>query len=194
VTDDATVAKNEGQVAAVPAGLLLEAVRSLHAAMQDLAAQVANEHDRAKAREAVIDRLHEETQRLRAGEGRELLRPVLSDLRKLRDDLQGQARSVPGVMSNANVAALLDSYADSVELILERNGVMAVRPKPDAPFDPRRHRAAGIAAASEQGLDGMIATVLNDGYEDTQTGSVIAPARVIVYRHTGAGGPDGRDG
>jgi molecular chaperone GrpE len=160
--------------------------------MDGLSFQVAREHDRAKAREAVIDRLHEENQRLRAGEVREFLRPMLADLRQLRDDLLGQARSVPAGMAAGDVAVLLESYADSMAIILERYGVIAVSPQPRAPFDPRRHCATGTRAAPGQELDGTIAAVLSDGYEDAQAGTVIVPARVIVYQQAGAGGPGGQ--
>jgi molecular chaperone GrpE len=162
--------------------------------MDGLSFQVAREHDRAKAREAVIDRLHEENQVLRAGEARAFLRPVLTDLRQLRDDLLAQSRSVPPAVSPGNVAELLGSYAESVAIILERYGVNAVSPLPRAPFDPRRQRAAGTVTTPEPELDGLIATVLSDGYEDAQAGTVIVSARVTVYHHDGAAGPDSLDG
>ena len=47
-------------------------------------------------------------------------------------------------------------------------------------------------AAPAQELDGTIAAVLSDGYEDAHAGTVIVPARVVVYRQAGAGGPDGQ--
>jgi molecular chaperone GrpE len=194
VADDAADPKSEDRVAEGPADPVAGAINALRAAMDDLTSQVAREHDRAKARETVIDRLHSDAQRLRAGEGRELLRPVLADLRRLRDDLLGQARSVPAAMSSGNMETLLESYADSVMMILERHGVIAVRPTPGTAFDPRRHRATGITATSEHGADGLIATVLGDGYEDADTGAMIASARVTVYRHAGTGEPDGQDG
>jgi molecular chaperone GrpE (heat shock protein) len=194
VADDAADPKDEDLAAEKPADPVLDSITALHAAIDDLTSQVTREHDRAKAREAVIDRLHEETQRLRAGEARELLRPVLADLRRLRDDLLGQSRSVPGTMPGGNVAILLESYADSVMMILERYDIVAVRPEPRMPFDPHRHCATGTIAAPERQLDGMIATVLSDGYEDAHTGAMIVSARVIVYRHAGAEGPDGQGG
>lgn len=194
MTDDSADPRGEDALAGAPVGPVLDAITALNATVDGLSFQVAREHDRAKAREAVIDRLHEENQRLRAGEAREFLRPVLADLRQLRGDLLGQARSVPQTMSADNVAVLLESYADSMMIILERYGVIVVSPQPRAPFDPRRHCAEGIIAAPEQELDGMIATVLNDGYEDAQAGTVIVPARVIVYRDASPGGSDGRGG
>jgi molecular chaperone GrpE len=194
VTDDSTDPRSEDPLAGAPASAVHDAIKELHDTMNGLSFQVAREHDRAKAREAVIDRLHEENQRLRAGEAREFLRPVLADLRQLRDDLLGQARTVPETMSAGNVAVLLESYADSMVIILERYGVIAVSPPPRAPFDPRRHCATGTMTAPEQELDGMIATVLSDGYEDARTGMVIVSARVIVYQYAGAEGPDSQGG
>lgn len=192
MTDDSADPRSEDALAATPASAVLDAIKALHDTVDGLSFQVAREHDRAKAREAVIDRLHEENQRLRAGEAREFLRPVLADLRQLRDDLLGQARSVAEAMSAGNVAVLLESYADSMAIILERYGVIAVSPQPRAPFDPRRHCATGTMAAPGQELDGTIATVLSDGYEDARADTVIVPAKVIVYRQAGAEGPDGR--
>ncbi len=185
MADDVVVPKDEDPAAEESSWPVLEAIKALHATVAGLAFQIAGEHDRAKAREAVIDRLHEETQRLRAGEARELLRPLLTDLRRLRDDLLGQARSVPETMSGPHVTVLLESYADSVVMILERYGVIAVSPEPRTPFDPRRHCATGTLASPGPELDGVIATLLSDGYEDAQTGSIIAPARVILYRRDG---------
>jgi molecular chaperone GrpE len=194
VTDVSVDPSGEGQEAEESAGPVLNATKALNATVEGLAFQVAREHDRAKAREAVIDRLQEETQRLRAGEARELLRPVLADLRQLRDDLLGQARSLPESISSDKAAVLLESYADSVVTILERYGVTPVRPELLASFDPRRHRAAGVRETSDPEVAGTIAAVLSDGYETVDTGALVGPASVVVYRQAGAPDPDVQGG
>jgi molecular chaperone GrpE len=195
VTDVPAGPGGEDREAEEPAGPVLNAIRALQATVEDLSFQVAKEHDRAKAREAVIDRLHEETQQLRAGEARELLRPVLADLRQLRDDLLGQARSLPESISSDKAAAiLLESYADSVVTILERYGVTPVRPEPLASFDPRRHRAAGVRETSDPEVAGTIAAVLSDGYATADNGALVAPASVVVYRQAGPPEPDVQGG
>ncbi len=171
---------------------LLTAVGEMRAMIGQLVSQVSREHDRAQAREGVIDRLHEEVQRFRAGERREPLRPMVTDLRLLRDDLIGQSRSVPESMTRDQVATLLASYADSVALILERCGVVAVRPAVAGKFDPREQQASDLAKTNRADLDGMIASVVRDGYADADTGRPVAPARVIVYRFA-AGPPDAPD-
>ena len=166
-----------------PADTVLTAVSELRVSLAGLESQAAREHDRAQAREAVIDRLHEEVARLRAGEARALLRPAVTDLRRLRDDLLIQARSVPETMTRAEVTALLESYADSVVLILERCGIVAVRPATDTKFDPRQQQVSGIAETGQPDLDGMVAGIVSDGYAEADGGLPVAPARVIVYRH-----------
>ena len=123
----------------------------------------------------------------------------MTDLRRLRDDLLSQARSVPEAMTRGEVGALLESYADSVALILERCGVVAVRPVPDTRFDSRQQQVSGVAVTGQPELDGTVASIVSDGYADADTGLPVAPARVIVYRHaspmtrrvTGDGGTDG---
>jgi molecular chaperone GrpE (heat shock protein) len=133
-------------------------------------------------------------ERFRAGEARELLRPAVTDLRRLRDDLVTQSRSVPETMASGEVAALLESYADSVELILERCGVVPVRPAAETKFDPRQQQASGVTETAQLDLDGTVASIVSDGYADAETGRQVAPARVIVYRHADGGSPDGQAG
>jgi molecular chaperone GrpE len=164
--------------AATPAGDALSAIGELRVSIAELVSQVARDHDRAQAREGVIDRLHAEVQGLRAGEARSLLRPVVTDLWRLRDDLARQARSVPDSMTRGEVAVLLESYADSVVLILERCGIVAVRP----------------VGTTRPDLDGTVAGVVTDGYAEAGTGRPVTPARVTIYRHADGGPPDGPAG
>jgi molecular chaperone GrpE len=177
-----------------PAEAVLAAVSAMRISLADLESQAARDHDRAQAREAVIDRLHEEVERLRAGEARALLRPAVTDLRRLRDDLLTQAHSVPEAMTREEMSALLESYADSVVLILERCGIVAVRPATDTTFDPRQHQVSGITETDDRDLDGLVARVMSDGYADADSGLPVAPARVIVYRHPGSAAQDDRTG
>lgn len=175
-----------------PDGAVLAALGELRTSLVSLEAHAAKDHDRAQAREAVIDRLHAELERLRAGEMRALLRPAVTDLRRLREDLLTQARSVPEAMTRDEVTALLESYADSVVLILERCGIVAVRPARETRFDPRQHQVSDIAETGDRGLDGLVAGVVTDGYAEADGGRPVAPARVIVYRHVGSAPQDER--
>jgi len=182
VVDDADDSKCDDKV--------LAGLSELRLTIAELTVHTAKEHDRAQAREQVIDRLHAEVQRSRAGEARELLRPAITDLRRLRDDLCAQARSVPETMARAELAVLLESYAESVVLILERCGVNAITPEPLTAFDPRGQQVGGVAETTDPELDGVIASVVCDGYAEADTGRQLAPAKVIVYRHSSSSTTD----
>ncbi|HEY6789282.1 MAG TPA: hypothetical protein VI365_18415 [Trebonia sp.] len=116
------------------------------------------------------------------------MRSIVMDLCRLRDGLGMQARSVPETMLKADVAVLLESYADEIALILEQCGVIPVRPEPLTRFDPRLHQAAGAVPASRPDLDQAIESVVSDGYAQEATGNPIVLPRVIVYRHMSEAG------
>jgi molecular chaperone GrpE len=188
------------EAAAGPTDGALGVITELGASLRELTSQVAREHDRAQARETVIDRLHAEAERLRAGEARTLLLPAVTDLRRLRDDLTTQARSVPDGMTRGEVGALLESYADSVALILERCGVVSMRPAAGkARFEPHQQQAVGVVGTDRADLDGIVANVVSDGYVEVSSKRLVAPARVTVYKatpdqHAMDDRPDGQDG
>ena len=157
------------------------AIQELRDAVTELSQQIANYHARAAVREKTIDRLHGELERLRAGEARHLLRPVIADLRRLHHDLRAQARSASAI-SPAQAVALLESFAESAELALERCGIAVIRPEPGAPCQPGPHQVTGFEPASDASLDGRIMKIATEGYLDVDSGRPITPARVIIYR------------
>jgi molecular chaperone GrpE len=173
-----------------PAGAadtLVEAAPSLATVAAELAglrAEVARDHERAAAREHVIDRLHDENMRLRAGERQLLLRPVLTDLQRLRHELLRVGDQLPERYSGRQAAELLRSYAQNLELTLERGGVEVVSPRPGDAFDPAIHRVTGTVEAAEPGQDATVAEVVLDGYRDIQAGRVVLAAAVRVHRWT----------
>jgi len=75
---------------------------------------------------------------------------------------------------------LLESFALSVELALERCGSVPIRPSVGAEFSAREHRAVKLVEAASPEEDGTIAAVMADGYLDTSTDRVTVPARVHV--------------
>jgi hypothetical protein len=150
-------------------------------AIRELADSSERYHTRAEQREGVIDHLRSEVDRLRRGERRGLLRPLLADMSRLRNDLLRQAADLPGDFDAERAALLLRSYAESIELTLESNGVISYAPNSGDPFEPRMHRRVGGTSASEPTLAGRIAQVRRDGYLDIEANSPITPAEVIVF-------------
>ncbi len=147
-----------------------------------LRAEIARTQDRAAAREQVIDRLHAENQLLRAGERRHLLRPLLTDLQRLRHDLLRTAAGLPPTFDAVAAAQMLRSYAANLELTLERGGISVLTPAVGATFDPSTQRATATEPASDPAQDGTVAAVVLDGYHDVETGRTAVPAAVRVHR------------
>jgi len=159
-------------------------VAALAGSVGELAEQVRAHHVRAQARERVIDQLHAEVERLRVGEQGLLLRPIVTDLQRLRAELLHQARTLSPQLDRQQAASLLESFALSVELTLERCGSVPIRPLAGAPFSVREHRAVKLVEAASPEEDGTIAAVVADGYLETSTDRVTVPARVHVRRWT----------
>jgi molecular chaperone GrpE len=150
-------------------------------ATQEIAAATDRYHARAEQREGVIDYLRSELDLLRRGERRGLLRPVLTELCRLRDDLLKQAATLPADFTADKAADLLRSYAETIELTLENNGVVTYVPDSGDPFNPRLHRRISGAPTADPALTGHVAGIQRDGYLDIEANSPISPAEVSVY-------------
>jgi molecular chaperone GrpE len=162
-------------------------------AVESLLTSSERYHARAEQREAVIDHLHAEVDRLRRGERRGLLRPLLVETCRLRNDLLRQAEDLPHDFDAESARVLLRSYAESVELTLADSGVATFAPEAGDAFEPRFHRRAGGEPNSDPMLAGRVARVRRNGYLDIDANTPIAPAEVVLFAQVS--GPDsGRSG
>lgn len=153
----------------------------LHAAVLQLVAASEKHHQRAAHRESVIDNLHAELEKLRTGERRATVRPLLVAMARLRDDLVKQSSELPDDFDTTRAQNLLYSFADSIEITLEDFGVATYRPEPGDEFDPRRHKAVTSEPTSDGELVRTVAGVRKDGYQDIEAGVTLAQAEVTVY-------------
>jgi molecular chaperone GrpE (heat shock protein) len=162
---------------------LASRLAAIEAALFDVTQRLAGESDRALARERVIDRQHEEIERLRSIERAGQLRPVVTDLCRLRNGLRRQAGTVPTEMTGSQVANLLDSFASTVEETLERCGIAVMPCAVGAAFEPKRHQVVGVVEIDDLERDGTVAEVLQDGYAEIDGGKVVVPARIRLHRY-----------
>ncbi|MFG2089848.1 nucleotide exchange factor GrpE [Spirillospora sp. NPDC048824] len=166
-------------------------------ALAGLAARLDREHERAAHREAVIDRLHEENQRLRRGELQAMLEPVRAALYRLHDQARREScrLSAPDMTEPPDpegTALLLGAMADDVADALARLGVERFTAEAGAPYDASRHRPVAVTPVDDPMRDGTVTTVQSDGFE--QSGRVLRKAAVSVGKHrAGAGGHDEAD-
>jgi molecular chaperone GrpE (heat shock protein) len=153
----------------------------LSVAVRELAGAAERYHDRAAQREGVIDYLRSELETLRRGERRGLLRPLLTEMCRLRNDLLRQAATLPPDYDAEQAVRLLISFAETVELALENNGVDSYTPGEGDAFDPRMHRRLRGAESTDPDQVGRIAQVVRDGYLDIEADRPIVASEVTVF-------------
>ncbi|MDL4819459.1 nucleotide exchange factor GrpE [Actinomadura opuntiae] len=154
-------------------------------ALAGLTARLDREHERAAHREAVIDRLHEENQRLRRGELQAMLEPVRTALYRLHDQARREAcrlsdPSLAEPPDPVRTAGLLSAVADDVADALARLGVERFGAEPGQPYDAARHRPVAVTPVTDPARDGLVTGVEADGFE--QGGRVLRKAAVSVAR------------
>ncbi|MFI0483421.1 nucleotide exchange factor GrpE [Actinomadura sp. 9N215] len=165
-------------------------------ALTGLAARLDREHERAAHREAVIDRLHEENQRLRRGELQSMLEPVRAALYRLHDQARRESGrlAAPGLADPPDprgTALLLAAVADDVADALARLGVERFTVEPGAPYDAARHRPVAVTPVDDPLRDGTVTGVESDGFE--QSGKVLRKAAVSVGRLDAKRGTSGTE-
>jgi len=145
-----------------------------------LEGQLAEFHRRSAHRESVIDRLHEENQRLRSGMERIILEPVITDLIRLHDQLSREVRRLDAAGEDA---LLLRSFADEIEQILDRSGIELFSASPGDPFERGRHRPLTVVACDDDARHNTVAEVVAAGFSERETGRVRRPVQVRVFQH-----------
>ncbi|OHV26379.1 hypothetical protein BBK14_21360 [Parafrankia soli] len=159
------------------AAVLVSVVERLAA----IEATLTDFHRRADHREAVIDRLHEERLEQRSGVRRALLDPIVTDLIRLYDGLSAESERMSGG-GDSRTSNLLASFADDVELALERCGFDLVRPQPGDRFQSGAQLAASVVPTDDPARHNTVAEVTQVGVLERDTGRVRRPARTRVFR------------
>jgi molecular chaperone GrpE (heat shock protein) len=157
----------------------------------ELIEQQAGEYQRRSAHaESVIDRLHAENQELRDNARSSVFEPVAADLIRLYDSLSQEADRLAGAEAAPAVAKLMMSFADDVELTLDRCGFEPVGAAAGDPFIVGQHAAVGVDATDDESLNNTVARVVATGLRDKATGVVRRPLKARVYRTSGSKGQD----
>lgn len=156
----------------------------LTALFEDFTAQLKETNRLSQERETVIDRLHQENQRLKQGEIQQALLPVFRDLIRLYDDLNTTVSKYAGdpAARDGKLVRDLDCYKETVGDILYRYGVEPVEVKTGEDFNPKEHKAVAVAPAETAQQDRKISKIIRNGFK-TET-KIIRNAEVEVYRYS----------
>jgi molecular chaperone GrpE (heat shock protein) len=128
----------------------------------------------------LVDRLHAENQRLRSGELRGAISPLIRDLLRLHDDI-GRLRDLATEESQRDLQVARVSLLDA----LARSGVVGFEPAATDRFDPKLHSVVGILAADGPDGDRTIAEVVRIGFR-WEDGQIVRPCEVKVFKHRAA--------
>ncbi len=152
-------------------------------------AQLSEFHRRSAHRESIIDRLHEENQRLRGGIERAVLDPVVADLIRLYDQVSQEARRLA---AGGAEQQLLRSFADDIAEILDRCGYEVYSAALGDPFDRDRHRPLGVVPCADESRHNTLAEVVAAGFAERATGRVRRPLHARFYQYSPGRGAGSR--
>jgi len=146
------------------------------------------EHERLSEQRAnIIDRLHEENQRLKQGELTQALAPIYRDLIRLYDDLSKSARTYSAQDSSQGSIQARDPghewrfYAETVLDFLYRYGVNMIDIEQGAPFDGKRHRAVETMPTSDPEMNRRVHNIVRPGFQTDMR--LVRPADVCVLQY-----------
>ncbi|HEX8159291.1 MAG TPA: nucleotide exchange factor GrpE, partial [Solirubrobacteraceae bacterium] len=139
----------------------------------------------ARKQTEMADELHADNRRLRDGEIREAVAPLVRGLARLADDL---SRMRATAAAESDDLAYLDGQ---VAELLHDAGVLTVQAQIGDPFDPQRHQAAGSATTADSALDRTIAEVRRAGLR-REDGRMLRPVDVVVFRYVAPAPPAAR--
>ncbi|MFD6105919.1 nucleotide exchange factor GrpE [Nocardia salmonicida] len=151
--------------------------------LRELTAAVHREHDRASARETVIDRLHNENQTMRRDQADSILEPVRTGLFRLHEALRREVSrwSQDNRPDAESAGDLFDAFAGEVSELLERTGLEPFTVAPGTRFDSARHRARSRADVGDPALDAAVVDMVSGGF--VRGDRVVRRAEVVVGRY-----------
>ena len=153
-------------------------IDEMHLLRQDFETKV--KYDASKERQ--VDSLHKELQGYREGLHFKILRPLFIDLIAMHDDLDklietmAREESFPVVAQMANN---LRSFQETVEEILQRNGVEVYSVEGDV-YVPGKQRALQVFETPDIALDKQVARRIRKGFE--YDGRILRPELVVTYK------------
>jgi molecular chaperone GrpE len=123
----------------------------------------------------LVDELHADNQKLRAGELFQAQAPLLRDLVRLHDDVE--RLEAAGGDSAPDLALVRQQLLQ----VLDRAGVRRYEVAAGEPFDGSRHQGVRSVPATDGAADRTVASMVRCGFE-RDDGRVLRPADVEVHR------------
>ena len=137
--------------------------------------------------------MHEENQKLRDEVRGSVFDPITADLIRLYDSLRREVERLAESGADSELAKLMSSYAEDVELILDRCGLEPFTAVPGEVFRLSEHSVVDTVETAEPDRENTIAEVIAIGFRQRVTGQVKRPVRAKFYRIGESSSPSGTD-
>ena len=121
---------------------------------------------------SVIEKLHDENQRLLEGELKSIIRPILRDVIDLFDTL---------VLSGDTTNDVIPRIEGKILELLRRNGLQNFQPAGDDAYDTKVHRAVKMIPTGNRDEDRRIRNTIRAGFR-WDDGKLFRVADVELYR------------
>lgn len=161
------------------------AIETLTTAVESLREALATSLRAQEHQHRLLDKIHDEKERLREAEQRRQRDPILRDLIQLSDmcvrtSRQWKVRRDVSVETTEKVSAVLLEVAADVALILERQGLEEFAPLPEDKFIRGEAKAIAARPTADAALDGVICEIRKPGYRLGER--VLRFSEVVVWR------------
>lgn len=163
-----------------------EAVMKSLAEMKGSIDGLAEKIDTAVYQEKLIRDLHDELQKMRAGLITDIKRGYALNIISIYERMaQTSARFNPSdeAFDAEAMKKLVDGGVLYVKDMLEDEySLMAFAPEPGSPYKPKEHKAIRVIDTTEEEKANTVAECIAEGFRDDDSGRIIRPARIVVYR------------
>ncbi|MGH9157366.1 MAG: nucleotide exchange factor GrpE [Acidimicrobiales bacterium] len=126
----------------------------------------------------LVDRLHAENQKLRAGELTQAMAPFVRDVMRVHDDI---VRLERGNDEADPASGDLSLVRRQLLGVLSRAGLERFDIAGGTAFDPSRHQGVGVVDTQDADADAVVAAMIRCGFAWAD-GRVLRPAEVTVQR------------
>lgn len=164
------------------------AIEGMTAEIEKLTKAVDRFHERSKASEETVKKMHARIDQLESEQIRLYTKPVIRKIARLHAQLAlPRPRMVKAGASDTEPTVYWDASdlqhaADEVEDILDSMDIESVDAKVGDLYSPDKHFAKRVIDTDDSSQDKVIARVLTQGFKDIDADRVFLPADVEIFK------------
>ncbi len=179
---DTETADNTPEAEAEPKTKTCPTLEDLEARMTELDSKFEEKILRDRRQAEMFDKLYKELETYRKDVYAKMLKPLVTGLVMLLDELERAVERIEGADDAGERALkkLRDELPEDLRDLLEENGVEIYNTEGNI-FDPRSQKSMSVEPTGDPDLDKHIARRLRHGYR--WNGTTLRPETVVIYKY-----------